>query len=93
MHTYNTATSIWKETEMTPKVLNEKQASEYLNFTQRALQSWRLKGDGPLFIRISARAIRYRIEDLDAWLEDRLAKSTSDTTEAERSANEHRVVA
>jgi len=43
------------------------------------LQAWRQRGGGPLFVRVSSRAIRYRRRDLIAWAEAKLVESTSDT--------------
>ena len=60
-------------------LLTEADAAELLKFTRRFLQARRVRGDGPPFIRISSRAIRYRREDLLAWLEQRVRTSTSDT--------------
>ena len=63
----------------TPKLLlTEDEAAEMIGFTPRFLQNRRLSGDGPRFIRVSARAIRYRIADLEAWAEARIRTSTSD---------------
>ena len=59
-------------------LLNERQAASFLNFTARALQTWRQKGDGPPFVRVSSRAIRYRQRDLNQWAEERLKSSTSE---------------
>jgi predicted DNA-binding transcriptional regulator AlpA len=56
----------------------EGQAAEYLGFTQRALQSWRSRGGGPRYVRVSSRAIRYRRCDLDAWIMDRLHNDASE---------------
>lgn len=58
-------------------LFKEKQAAEYLNFTQRALQNWRVRGGGPNFVKVSARAIRYRRCDLDQWMIERLRANTS----------------
>ena len=55
----------------------EREAAEFLDFTPRALQLWRRTGDGPRFVRVSSRAIRYRRRDLVAWAEARLAESTA----------------
>lgn len=71
---------------MESPLLTERQAAEYLQLTARALQAWRGNGHGPRFVRISCRCVRYRKADLDTWLEERLARSTSDTTVAEREA-------
>jgi hypothetical protein len=64
--------------ELTP-LLTEKQAATLLGFKPSALQAWRLRGDGPPFVKISARAVRYRRRDLETFVEERLRVSTSDT--------------
>ena len=58
--------------------LTETEAGERLGFSIRTLQGWRMKGGGPPFLKISARAIRYRASDLDAWILSRVRTSTSD---------------
>ena len=59
-------------------LLTECEAAEYLHFSPRFLQARRVRGDGPLFVRVSARAIRYRRGDLENWVEQRVRTSTSD---------------
>lgn len=59
-------------------LLTEQQAAALIGFTPRALQGWRCRGGGPIFVRISARAIRYRKCDLIVWIEAKLRSSTSD---------------
>ena len=59
-------------------LLTEIQAAEILQLTPRALQAWRYQGRGPRFVKISARAVRYRLDDVEAWIENRLRRSTSD---------------
>ena len=59
-------------------LLTEEEAAHALGFTARFLQNRRHRGDGPRYVRISARAIRYRPEDLAGWAADRLRTSTSD---------------
>ena len=51
-------------------------AAALLGFTPRALQAWRQNGQGPAFVRVSARAIRYRRKDLTAWAQKRLRRTT-----------------
>lgn len=65
-------------TALPAPLLTENDAARYLALTPRALQSWRYLGRGPRFVRISARAVRYRAEDLRGWVESRLRNSTSD---------------
>jgi predicted DNA-binding transcriptional regulator AlpA len=59
-------------------LLREKEAAAFLGLTPRALQSWRTQGYGPRFVRISGACIRYRPQDLDAWVASRLRESTSE---------------
>lgn len=59
-------------------LLDEQSAARFLGFTPRALQAWRQRGGGPQFVRISSRAVRYRKQDLVAWAENRLKRSTSE---------------
>ena len=60
-------------------LLTEADAAKLLRFTPRFLQARRVRGDGPNFIWISSRAIRYRRIDILAWIEARVRTSTSDT--------------
>jgi predicted DNA-binding transcriptional regulator AlpA len=46
-------------------------AARFLGVSIRTLQGWRENGTGPRFIRLSARAVRYRPSDLEAWLAER----------------------
>jgi hypothetical protein len=66
------------------RLLNEREAAAFLNLTARALQNWRYLGRGPRFVRISRKAIRYRLCDLQAFVEEHLRSSTSDPGQRER---------
>ncbi len=46
-------------------------AAQFLGVSVRTLQDWRFTGTGPRFIRYSARAVRYRVRDLEAWIKKR----------------------
>lgn len=59
------------------RLINEYEAAEFVGFSVRALQNWRLRGGGPVFVKISARAVRYRKRDLIAWAEAHTQTSTS----------------
>jgi hypothetical protein len=50
------------------KAVNEKDAAVYIGLTVAYLRKARWLGKGPRFLRLG-RTIRYRIEDLDEWLE------------------------
>lgn len=53
---------------MEPRLLDTAQAAEYIGLAKQTLHQKRLSGDGPKFCKIG-RAVRYRKEDLDAWVE------------------------
>lgn len=63
------------------RVLDTPQAATFLTFSKSWLDKARLRGDGPPFVRLgegpSAR-VGYRLCDLQAWLETRVRRSTSD---------------
>lgn len=60
------------------RLITEGEAADFLGYTVRALQNWRVRGGGPRFVRVSARSIRYRRRDLIGWSETRLVSSTSE---------------
>lgn len=60
------------------RLINEVEAADYLGYSIRALQNWRVRGGGPLFIKVSARSIRYRRRDLMAWIDSKAVNNTSE---------------
>ncbi len=54
-------------------LLTTDQASKLLEISSGTLRTWRCHGQGPAFIAISPRCIRYRFEDLKEWAEARLS--------------------
>lgn len=58
-------------------LLTEAQAAKLIGLSPRFLQARRYTGDGPPYVRISSRCVRYRREDLAAWAKDRVRTSTS----------------
>ena len=58
-------------------LLDQKQAAEFLGVKPKTLELWRYNGNGPAFVRISKRCIRYRPEALDEWIALREVSSTS----------------
>lgn len=53
-------------------MLREKQAASFLGVAPKTLANWRSQGKGPKFCRLG-RAIGYRQEDLEAFIEQCLA--------------------
>lgn len=60
-------------------ILNTREAAEYVRLAKPTLEHYRIKGDGPVFLRLGS-AVRYRKTDLDEWLNGRRFRSTSDRT-------------
>lgn len=50
-------------------LLATKQAAIYLGLSPYTLEKWRTQGIGPRFVRLGAKAIRYRKSDLDAFID------------------------
>lgn len=59
------------------RLINEQEAANFLGYSVRALQNWRLRGGGPQYVRVSRRSVRYRRRDLIAFSEERLEAHTS----------------
>ena len=55
----------------------EKQAGVYLDVTSRKMQKWRQDGDGPPYIRLSARCVKYTRARLKRYADERLRTSTA----------------
>jgi Helix-turn-helix domain len=54
---------------LTPSTnLPEHDASQYIGCKPQTLRAWRHRKQGPPYIMLG-RAIRYRVQDLDAWLD------------------------
>jgi excisionase family DNA binding protein len=61
--------------------LSNREAADYLGLKAATLNKWRVFGDGPPFIKVG-HLVRYRKADLDAFLQSRLRRSTSDPGDA-----------
>lgn len=60
-----------------PRVaLTTREAAQYLGLAVSTLNKWRCHGGGPEFLKLG-RAVRYRREDLDAFLATRRLSSTA----------------
>ena len=49
-------------------LVDTRRAASLLGLDHATLQNWRCRGEGPPFIRLG-RAIRYRPDDLETWIE------------------------
>jgi predicted DNA-binding transcriptional regulator AlpA len=58
--------------------LTQNAVAEMLGTSVRHLERLRQRGDGPRFVRIGARAVRYRESDVRAWIVARTATSRAE---------------
>ncbi len=58
------------------KLLDTNQLAEQLLNKSNTIEDWRIKGVGPRYIKIG-RLVRYRLEDVELWLEAQTRNSTS----------------
>ena len=63
----------------TTTLLNTAQAAVYLGLSKAFLERDRWAGAKVPFIKIGSRAVRYRLQDLEKYIESCIRKSTSDT--------------
>jgi predicted DNA-binding transcriptional regulator AlpA len=57
--------------------LRAPEAAEYVRLSASTLAKMRLRGDGPRYSKAGPRIVIYQEDDLDAWLRDRVRRSTS----------------
>ena len=72
-----TMSKIFMATEFNRRLLEVPEAAEYLGLSKSTLDKWRCYGEGPKFIKMGSRAIRYRLSDLDDYIASRQSSSTS----------------
>jgi hypothetical protein len=60
------------------RLINEQEAANFLGYSVRALQNWRLRGGGPEYVRVSRRSVRYRRRELIRWADEKLELHTSE---------------
>lgn len=61
------------ETIDRPRLLTIGELAAYLSVPVSTLYVWRTNGDGPRGMKVG-RHVRYRPEDVEAWLDDRASK-------------------
>ncbi len=55
----------------------EDEYASYVGVSVRTAQVQRQRGDGPPYVRLSRRAIRYRKRDVDIWVSEQTRTNTS----------------
>jgi len=61
---------------MTDRLLTTRQAALILNLRESTLEQWRWNGRGPEYVKLN-RAVRYRLADVEAFVERRVFSSTT----------------
>jgi hypothetical protein len=62
-------------------LIPSKDAAARLCLAEGTLSNWRVSGKGPAFVRVGGK-ICYRDEDIEAFIENGVCRSTSEKTEA-----------
>lgn len=63
---------------MNQPLLTTKEAAKYLGLSKAFLERDRWAGASIPFLRVGARAVRYRVSDLERFLNSRIKHSTSE---------------
>lgn len=58
-------------TQQLTRLLTPAEVAEILGLTEEGLRTQRYRGNGPVFVDLG-RYVRYRAEDVTAWIESRL---------------------
>jgi predicted DNA-binding transcriptional regulator AlpA len=72
-----TSSALQSPSRTNAQLLNEVEAGQFLSLSHRTLQNWRVKGGGPKYLKIGAKSVRYRITDLQSWLDNATRSHTS----------------
>ncbi|MCU7838650.1 MAG: DNA-binding protein [Candidatus Thiodiazotropha sp. (ex Troendleina suluensis)] len=56
--------------------MNTIEAANFLDLTPRMLELMRQRGNGPIYLKISPRCVKYRLKELIDWQDALLKKST-----------------
>jgi len=61
---------------MDAKYMTRSEAARYIGVSEQALEQMATRGTGPKFAKLSTRTVRYRVCDVDEWIESKLQAST-----------------
>jgi predicted DNA-binding transcriptional regulator AlpA len=60
------------------QLLTTREVAEMLNVTQDGLRRWRREGQGPKAVKLSYHTLRYRLEDVEIWIEERTGQEETE---------------
>lgn len=52
------------------------EAAAYLKFPEKTVKDWRRRDTGPAYIKVNGAQVRYRLADLDAWLDEQEVRAS-----------------
>jgi predicted DNA-binding transcriptional regulator AlpA len=64
-------TTTKKRSQSSVPLLSPSETAAYLNVSEKTVKAWRRRRTGPKYILINGQLVRYRIADLDSWLDAR----------------------
>lgn len=60
---------------MTDGYLTSAQLAARLNVTPVTVRTWRQRGQGPDYIKVTPRCVRYALSDVERWERDHIIKT------------------
>ncbi len=63
--------------EESAELLTTREVAKLLRIDPSTVARWRAQGQGPRWIRVALRTVRYRRSDVDRFLADRIRTSTA----------------
>jgi hypothetical protein len=70
------------------KLINERQAADYLGIAVQTARNWRHLGKGPKYAKLEGSAIRYFIDDLDVYRQQHTITPRMESPTAKKHDNE-----
>lgn len=64
------------QTRSMTNLLTADEAAAILGTNARQLAQWRYRGEGPPFVKVSHKTIRYRESDVNEWIASRVRTQT-----------------
>lgn len=58
-----------QQTILNDPLVSTQEFSRMTNIKPRTIERWRLLGQGPGYIRVGGKLVRYRISAIEAWLQ------------------------
>lgn len=50
-------------------LVTQAELAQYLGVPETTLEQWRSRGGGPDYVKVGARHVRYRLSEVNAWMD------------------------